>query len=52
VSGGHSLKTLAPGYGEFLTADGPDLEAVAVSVPSDAQAGGVPVEIRQALTAA
>ena len=52
VSGGHSLKTLAPGYGEFLTADGPDLEAVAVAVPSDAQAGGAPVEIRKALTAA
>jgi hypothetical protein len=52
VSGGHSLKTLAPGYGEFLTADGPDLEAMAVAVPTDAQPGGAPVEIRKTLTAA
>jgi hypothetical protein len=52
VSGGHSLKTLAPGYGEFLTADGPDLEPVAVASPTDAQPGGAPVEIRKTLTAA
>jgi hypothetical protein len=52
VSGGHSLKTLAPGYGEFLTADGPDLEAMAVAAPTDAQPGGAPAEIRKALTAA
>jgi hypothetical protein len=52
VSGGHSLKTLAPGYGEFLTADGPDLEAMAVASPTDAQPGGAPVEIRKTLTAA
>jgi hypothetical protein len=52
VSGGHSLKTLAPGYGEFLTADGADLEAMAVAVPTDTQSGGAPVEIRRALTAA
>ncbi|HEX7210848.1 MAG TPA: hypothetical protein VF241_08005 [Propionibacteriaceae bacterium] len=52
VTGAHSQKTLAPGYGEFLTADGPDLEAMAVTVPADAQPGGVPLEIRKALTAA
>jgi hypothetical protein len=51
VSGGHSLKTLAPGYGEFQTADGPDLEAMAVATPIDGQPGGTPVEIRKALTA-
>jgi hypothetical protein len=52
VTRGHSQKTLAPGYGEFLTADGPDLEAMAVAVPADAQPGGAPLEIRKALTAA
>ena len=52
VAGGHSMKTLAPGYGEFLTADGRDLEAMAVATPTDAQAGGAPLEIRKALTAA
>ena len=52
VTGGHSQKTLGPAYGEFLTADGPDLEAMAVTVPADAQPGGVPLEIRKALTAA
>jgi hypothetical protein len=52
TSGGHSLKTLAPGYGEFLTADGPDLEAMAVAAPIDGQPGGTPVEIRKTLTAA
>jgi hypothetical protein len=52
TSGGHSLKTLAPGYGEFLTADGPDVEAMAVATPIDGQPGGAPVEIRKALTAA
>jgi hypothetical protein len=52
VTGGHSQKTVAPGYGEFLTADGPDLEAMAVTVPADSQPGGVPLVIRKALTAA
>ena len=52
VAGGHSQKTLAPGYGEFLTADGPDLEAMAVAVPADVQPGGAPVEVRKVLTAA
>jgi hypothetical protein len=52
VSSGHSSKTLAPGYGEFLTTDGPDIEAMAVAAPTDAQSGGAPVEIRKALTAA
>ena len=29
-------KTFAPGYGEFLTGDGDDLEALALAVPTDA----------------
>ena len=47
VSGGHSLKTLAPGYGEFQTADGPDLEAMAVAMPIDGQPGGPPAVRRR-----
>jgi hypothetical protein len=35
-------KLFAPGYGEFYTADGPDVEALALAVPTDAVAGPVP----------
>jgi hypothetical protein len=52
ATGEHSEKTLAPGYGEFLTTDAEDLEAVAVAIPTNAESGGVPVEIRRMLTAA
>jgi hypothetical protein len=52
VSGGHSKKTLAPGYGEFLTRGGGELEAMAVATPTNDLSGGAPVEIRKILTAA
>lgn len=52
VDGGHSEKTLAPGFGEFLTSGGGELEAMAVSTPANAVAGGAPVEIRRILTSA
>ncbi len=52
LDGGHSTKTLAPGYGEFLTRDQGDLEAVSVATPADFLSGGAPVELREALTAA
>jgi hypothetical protein len=52
VTGGHSLKTLAPGYGEFLTRNGRELEAMAVATPTDALPGGAPLALRKALTAA
>ena len=52
VDGGHSKKTLAPGYGEFLTRGGGELEAMAVATPTNALPGGCPVEIRKILTAA
>jgi hypothetical protein len=52
LDGGHSRKTLAPAYGEFLTRGGGELEAVAVSTPANALPGGSPVEIRRLLTAA
>jgi hypothetical protein len=38
-------KTFAPGYGEFITDDGEDVEAVALAVPTDAQSGPPPAEL-------
>ncbi|MDP9492189.1 MAG: hypothetical protein M3P42_08350 [Actinomycetota bacterium] len=35
-------KTFAPGYGEFFTSGGGDVEALALAVPTDALSGGVP----------
>lgn len=35
-------KTFAPGYGEFLTAGGGDVEALALAVPTDALSGSTP----------
>jgi hypothetical protein len=44
---GHfSDKVFAPGYGEFFTADGGDVEALAVAVPTDA-AGPAPARLRR-----
>ena len=39
-------KIFAPGYGEFYTADGSDVEALALAVPTDALPGPLPVELR------
>jgi hypothetical protein len=38
-------KTFAPGYGEFLTASGGDVEALALAVPTDALSGSPPAEL-------
>jgi hypothetical protein len=38
-------KVFAPGYGEFYTAGGGDVEALALAVPTDALAGQVPAEL-------
>lgn len=38
-------KTFAPGYGEFSTGAGADLEAVALALPIDALGGAVPSEL-------
>jgi hypothetical protein len=38
-------KTFAPGYGEFLTTGGGDVEALALAVPTDALSGAVPAEL-------
>jgi hypothetical protein len=35
-------KVFAPGYGEFLTGDGSDVEALALAVPTDAISGSIP----------
>jgi hypothetical protein len=43
--GTYSAKVFAPGYGEFLTRDGPDVEAMALAVPTDALDGPVPAEL-------
>ena len=52
ATGGHSEKTLAPGYGEFLTTNDTEVEAVAVVSPTNSLPGGVPVAIRKIVTAA
>ncbi|GAA4709625.1 hypothetical protein [Phytohabitans rumicis] len=38
-------KTFAPGYGEFTTGSGADVESVAVAVPTDALSGPVPAAL-------
>jgi hypothetical protein len=38
-------KLFAPGYGEFYTADGPDVEALALAVPTDALTGATPPDL-------
>jgi hypothetical protein len=38
-------KTFAPGYGEFRSGVGANLEALALAVPTDALPGGVPAEL-------
>jgi hypothetical protein len=39
-------KTFAPGYGEYYTAAGGDVEALALAVPTDAASGPVPAELK------
>src|SRR5215217_7708330 len=38
-------KNFAPGYGEFYTSDGSDVEALALAVPTDALPGPLPDEL-------
>jgi hypothetical protein len=45
-------KYFAPGYGEFRSSDGSDLEAMALAVPTDAAAGPEPAEPGRMLDAA
>jgi hypothetical protein len=46
LEGNYEDKTFAPGYGEFTSGVGANLEALALAVPTDAQAGGVPSELQ------
>ncbi len=50
MDGSFSDKTLAPGYGEFLTATDTELEALALAVPIDALAGPAPTEFETIFT--
>ena len=43
--GSLSDKRFAPGYGEFLSTHGPDIEAMALASPTDSLPGGVPAEL-------
>ncbi|HET6833075.1 MAG TPA: hypothetical protein VFH30_04345 [Acidimicrobiales bacterium] len=45
IEGNYEDKTFAPGYGEFRSGVGANLEALALAVPTDAQPGGVPAEL-------
>lgn len=45
MDGTYEDKTFAPGYGEFSTGFGPNLEALALAVPTDALSGDVPAEL-------
>ncbi|QKW06477.1 hypothetical protein HUT18_08760 [Streptomyces sp. NA04227] len=45
MDGSREDKTFAPGYGEFSTSSGGDVEAVSVAVPTDARPGPVPAEL-------
>ena len=45
MDGGRERKVFAPGYGEFYTAGGGDVEALAMAVPTDAADGEMPDEI-------
>jgi hypothetical protein len=45
MDGATEDKTFAPGYGEFYTAGGGDVEALALAVPTDAVSGPAPPEL-------
>ncbi len=45
MDGTTERKTFAPGYGEFLTAGGGDVEALALAVPTDAISAPTPAEL-------
>lgn len=43
--GSREGKIFAPGYGEFYTSGGGDVEALALAVPTDAASGAMPAEL-------
>ncbi|MFF0735333.1 hypothetical protein ACFYVK_27400 [Streptomyces chartreusis] len=46
LDGSTEDKTFAPGYGEFSTGNGGDLEAVSLAAPTDTRQGPLPTELR------
>jgi hypothetical protein len=52
MEGTHENKIFAPGYGEFLTGVGGDLEALALAVPTDALSDPLPAELETLFTSA
>ena len=52
MEGDREDKIFAPGYGEFSTGAGGDLEAVALAVPTDALPGPPPAQLKTLLTGA
>jgi hypothetical protein len=45
MDGSYSNKTFAPGYGEFVTINGGELEALALAIPPDTVTGPAPSEL-------
>ena len=45
MDGSTEDKFFAPGYGEFSTSGGGDVEALALAVPTDAASGSMPPEL-------
>jgi hypothetical protein len=45
MDGAREEKIFAPGYGEFYTSGGPDVEALALAVPTDASDASLPAEL-------
>jgi hypothetical protein len=52
MEGFYEDKTFAPGYGEFRSGVGANLEAMAISVPTDALPGPMPAELAALTTGA
>lgn len=49
LDGSYAPKTFAPGYGEFSTGSGTDIEALALAVPTDALPENTPADLRALL---
>jgi hypothetical protein len=52
LDGSTSQKVFAPGYGEYYTASGGEVEALSIASPSDASNDVAPPELKRLLTAA
>ena len=52
MDGSYSSKTFAPGYGEYVTTNDHELEAVAIALPTDARSESLPAELETLLTGA